>query len=129
MSIRPDMIGIVAADLAASLRFYRTLGLEVPEPPPGEPYCEVTTPNGYRISWNALAMVKANDPSWVEPAGQRLELAFRCDTPAEVDATYARLEAAGYPGHKPPWDAFWGQRYAVAVDPDGTHLSLFCPLA
>ena len=39
-----------------------------------------------------------------------------------------KLEAAGYPGHKAPWDAFWGQRYAVAVDPDGNHVSLFAPL-
>ena len=74
-------------------------------------------------------MVKsALDPGWVEPVGHRMELAFRCDTPAEVDATYRKLEAAGYAGHKEPWDAFWGQRYAVAVDPDGNRVSLFAPL-
>jgi uncharacterized glyoxalase superfamily protein PhnB len=27
-----------------------------------------------------------------------------------------------------PWDAFWGQRYAVVHDPDGNGVDLFCPL-
>jgi hypothetical protein len=33
----------------------------------------------------------------------------------------------GYEGHKPPWDAFWGQRYAVIRDPDGNTVDLFAP--
>jgi len=128
MSIRPDMIGIVVEDIAASLRFYRLLGLDVKAPNGDEPYCEVTTPNGYRISWNKVSMTKEIDPTWVEPRGQRMELAFRCDTPAEVDATHAAIVAAGYASHKAPWDAFWGQRYAVVIDPDGNHVSIFSPL-
>lgn len=36
---------------------------------------------------------------------------------------------AGYRGHKEPWDAFWGQRYAIVNDPDGNHISLFAPLS
>lgn len=31
-------------------------------------------------------------------AGPRMGLAFACDDPAEVDATYVRLVAAGYDG-------------------------------
>lgn len=31
-------------------------------------------------------------------------------------------------GHKAPWDAFWGQRYAVVVDPDGNLVDLFADL-
>ena len=129
MSIRPDMIGIVVHDLERSLRFYRLLGLDVPSPKKDEQYVEVTTPNGYRISWNALSMVKKIEPAWVEPIGHRMELAFLCDSPAEVDATYAKLEATGYKGHKAPWDAFWGQRYAIAEDPDGNRVSVFAHLA
>jgi len=29
----------------------------------------------------------------------------------------------GYRGHKAPWDAFWGQRYAIIDDPDGNRLT------
>ena len=67
------------------------------------------------------------DPSWTTPSGSpRVALAFRCEDPAAVDKTYADLVAAGYHGHLPPFDAFWGQRYAVVHDPDGNGVDLFC---
>ena len=45
-----------------------------------------------------------------------------------MNSTYAELIAAGYEGHKEPWDAFWGQRFAVLHDPDGNTVDLFAPL-
>lgn len=128
MAIQPDMIGIVVADMGEALGFYRRLGLEIADGQDREPYVEVITPNGYRISWNALAMVKEIDPDWVEPVGHRMELAFRCDSPEEVDAVHAAITAAGYRSHREPWDAFWGQRYAIVEDPDGNRVSLFASL-
>jgi uncharacterized glyoxalase superfamily protein PhnB len=44
-----------------------------------------------------------------------------------VDAAYADMVNAGYDGHLPPWDAFWGQRYAVLHDPDGNDVALYAP--
>ena len=128
MAIQPDMVGIVVRDMAAALRFYRLLGLAIREGAEAEQFAEVTTPNGYRISWNAVEMVRGIDPTWVEPVGQRVTLAFKCDSPAEVDALYQRIVQQGYEGHREPWDAFWGQRYAVVADPDGTLVDLFAPL-
>lgn len=124
-----DMVGLVVRDMGAALAFYRLLGLAVAEGQDGEAYVEVITDNGYRISWNSLEMVQGLDPDWVEPVGQRMALAFKCGDPAEVDALYAAVLAAGHPGHKAPWDAFWGQRYAQVVDPDGNVVDLFAPLA
>ena len=128
MADQPDMIGIVVRDMAAALRFYRALGLAIPEGQESEPYVQVITPNGYRISWNALEMIKQIDPAWVEPVGHRMELAFKCDSPAEVDAVHRKLVDAGYRTHKQPWNAFWGQRYAIVDDPDGNHVSIFAEL-
>lgn len=129
MAVRPDMVGMVVRDMAASLRFYRLLELAVPEGVEGEPHVEVTTPNGYRIAWDTLEMIKGMDPDYVEnPVGQRMSLAFKCDTPAEVDTLHGRVVEAGYTSHKAPWDAFWGQRYAVVVDPDGNTVDLFAAL-
>ena len=124
----PDMVGMVVADIAATLDFYRTLGLDIPTGVEGEDYVEVITPNGYRLSWNHIDMVKSLDPEWVEPVGQRISLAFKCDSPGEVDDLYRRVVEQGYTGHKEPWDAFWGQRYAVVKDPDGNTVDLFAPL-
>jgi catechol 2,3-dioxygenase-like lactoylglutathione lyase family enzyme len=128
MAIQPDMVGMVVADMGRALAFYRLLGLEIPEGNEGEPYVEVITPNGYRLSWNTEEMMRGMDPEWVTPVGQRIALAFRCDSPGEVDATYQRLTDAGYTGHKAPWDAFWGQRYAQVLDPDGNAVDVFAPL-
>ena len=62
-------------------------------------------------------------------SGPRIGLAFRLDGPGDVDACYQRLVSLGHHGHKEPWDAFWGMRYAVVVDPDGNHVDLFSPNA
>jgi len=122
------MVGIIVDEMARSLAFYRLLGLDIPEGQEDEPFVEVITPNGYRLSWNSAAMVREIDPDWAPPTkGNRLGLAFKCDSPADVDAVYHRLIGAGYRGHKEPWDAFWGQRYATVLDPDGIGVDLFAP--
>jgi uncharacterized glyoxalase superfamily protein PhnB len=128
MPIVPDMVGMSVKDVPRAIRFYRLLGLPFPDAAPGEDYVEVKT-NGYRISLNAQSLEKELIPNWTEPRGQRMGLAFLCESPAQVDATYATVIAAGHQGVKEPWDAFWGQRYALVEDPDGAHVSLFCPLA
>jgi uncharacterized glyoxalase superfamily protein PhnB len=128
MPIVPDMIGIVVADIPRAIRFYRMLGLAFADPAEGEDYVEVKT-NGYRISLNAQHLVKKLSPNWTPPRGQRHEMAFLCGSPKEVDQIYAKVVEAGEKGVKEPWDAFWGQRYAIVEDPDGAHVSLFCPLS
>jgi uncharacterized glyoxalase superfamily protein PhnB len=57
-----------------------------------------------------------------------MALAFQFDTPAGVDRAYDDLLGHGYAGHKAPWDAFWGQRYAEVHDPDGNLVDLYAPL-
>jgi catechol 2,3-dioxygenase-like lactoylglutathione lyase family enzyme len=126
MAPRLDMIGLVVQDLAASLAFYRRLGLDVPEDADGHVETQV---GGLRIAWDTFDVVRSFDPDWEPPTGgHRVGFAFLVDSPAEVDALYAELTAAGYEGHKQPWDAFWGQRYAVVLDPDGNGVDLFAPL-
>jgi uncharacterized glyoxalase superfamily protein PhnB len=125
---QPDLIAITVRDMAAALQFYRLLGMDIPLNLESEQHVEVSLPNGFRIAWDSLEMMKSLDPSWTEPAGQRMTLAFKCGSPAEVDALYARMVQSGYGGHKAPWDAFWGQRYAVVIDPDGNLVDLFAGL-
>lgn len=130
MTPRLDSIGLVVADMAASLAFYRRLGLDVPADADTQPHVECTLPGGTRVLWDTEDTIRSFDPDWTRPEGSaRTGLAFACDSPAEVDATYDALTAAGYDGHLKPWDAFWGQRYAVVHDPDGVEVSLFAALA
>ncbi|WP_030195713.1 VOC family protein [Streptomyces sp. NRRL S-87] len=128
---RLDLVGLVVSDMAASLAFYRLLGLALPPEADAEPHVEAELPGGLRLAWDTEQVVRSFDPSWTRPpagSGGRCELAFRCASPAAVDALYEELTAAGHEGHLKPWDAFWGQRYAVLRDPDGTGVSLFAPL-
>jgi catechol 2,3-dioxygenase-like lactoylglutathione lyase family enzyme len=129
MAPRFDLVGIVVEDMAASLAFYRRLGLDVPPDADGEPHVEVQLSRGLRIAWDTRETVRSFDPDWSPTTGgPAMGLAFLCDAPAEVDATYADLVGAGYDGHREPWDAFWGQRYATLRDPDGNGVDLFAPL-
>jgi catechol 2,3-dioxygenase-like lactoylglutathione lyase family enzyme len=123
----PDMVGYVVKDMAATLAFYRLLGLAIPEGVEGESYVEVITPNGYRLSWNTEEMIKSIYPHWQGGTG-RVSVAYKCASPTEVDALYASVTAAGHPTEREPFDAFWGQRYAVVQDPDGNSVDLFAPL-
>ena len=121
-----DAIGIVSADLKATVRFYRLVGLQIPDTT--EDHIEATTPGGMRVMFDTLELIKQLDPDWVKPAGNAIALAFRCINPKEVDEVYARITGAGFRGKRPPFDAFWGQRYATVLDPDGNAIDLFADL-
>ena len=90
---------------------------------------EVSTPGGVRLAWDTVDLMRSIHGHWAEATGHALVLAFKCESPSEVDALYERVTGAGYRGHKPPWDAFWGQRYAIVIDPDGNLVDLFAGLA
>ena len=127
MTARFDAIGMVVTDMAATLAFYRMLGLDIAPGLETEGHVEAELPGGSRIMWDTVDVVQSFS-EW-EPAtgGHRVSLAFRCATPADVDAAYERLTAAGHRGHLAPFDAFWGQRYATVLDPDGNPVDLFAP--
>ncbi|MFK4145324.1 VOC family protein [Streptomyces sp. NPDC004065] len=129
MTPRFDAIGLVVSDMTASVAFYRRLGLPFPEGCEREPHAEAELPGGARLLLDTEETVRSFHPAWRPPAGGgRASLALRCDGPAEVDAVYEDLVGAGYHGELKPWDAFWGQRYAVVHDPDGNAVDLFAPL-
>jgi catechol 2,3-dioxygenase-like lactoylglutathione lyase family enzyme len=130
MAPRFDLIGLVTTDLSRSLTFYRELGLDVPGGAEDAPHVETTLPGGLRLAWDTVATIQSFDPGYEPGDGaHRVALAFKCDDAADVDATYARMTGAGHEGHKAPWDAVWGMRYAILHDPDGNSVELFAELA
>ncbi|MFC9436369.1 VOC family protein [Nocardia sp. NPDC057030] len=129
MTPQLDVIGIVVTDMSASVAFYRRLGLDFPEGSEAEPHAEAALPGGFRLALDTEATIKSFHADWQPPTGAgRIGLAFRCGDPAEVDSVYATLVEAGYHGEMKPWDAFWGQRYAVVQDPDGNGVDLYAAL-
>jgi uncharacterized glyoxalase superfamily protein PhnB len=121
-------IGIVAADLPASLAFYRELGFSIPSEADSAPHVDVDLPGGLRLMFDPVSTMNSFDPDFTLTDGGRVSLAFACDSPADVDASYDRMVKAGFAGHRQPWDAVWGQRYATLRDPDGNDVDLFAAL-
>ena len=128
MGIRAETLGLIVDDMKTSLAFYRSLGLDIPADADTEDHVELggNEEGGLGLAWDTAAAIRQLDPAWSGAAG-KVGVAFRCDSPAEVDERYARLAALGY-GHNPPWDTFWGQRYARLRDPDGHRIELFALL-
>ena len=94
---RLDAIGLTCADLERSTRFYRLLGLDVPES--GGDHVDIDLGNGMRLMLDSAELVRKLDPEWTKPTDH----------------------AFGY-------DAFWGQRYATVLDPDGNAVDLYADL-
>ncbi len=117
-------ISLAAADMATTLTFYRRLGLDLPAELDSEPHAEATGPGGVRLMWDSHASLRELGLADEIPPGGT-SLAFLCADAAEVDRVYADMVAAGHHGEREPWDAVWGQRYAVLRDPDGNTVDLF----
>jgi catechol 2,3-dioxygenase-like lactoylglutathione lyase family enzyme len=122
-----NAIGITVSDLRRSLQFYRLLGLDLPEDS-DEDHVEATMANGTRLMFDPEEVIRSFLPEWTRENGNQVSLAFECASPAELDEIYARVVAAGFEGEKEPWDAFWGQRYALLGDPDGVRVNLYAAL-
>ena len=127
-----NQLNLVARDFSATLAFYRRLGLDIPDgssSPEGVRHSEITLANGFVLEVDNEALAGLYNAAWRKPEGSsRALLGFAVATREEVDRLYKELTAAGYEGRQPPYDTFWGARYAVVADPDGNDVGLMSPL-
>ncbi len=115
--------------MAKAISFYRLCGFDPPAGAGDEPHVDLQAVEGFSVMLDTADTIRMMDPGWVPPAGgHRAALAMQCASTAEVDAAYDRVVAAGHTGHLAPFDAFWGQRYAVVMDPDGNPVDFYAPL-
>jgi uncharacterized glyoxalase superfamily protein PhnB len=126
-----DAVGLVVGDLPRAVEFYRVLGV------PFEPGMEVSEhghaeaelDGGVRLMLDTEEEIRKFDPGWKRGTdASGATIAFRCQSPADVDELYAQALQAGATSHKAPWDAFWGQRYGQLRDPDGNPIDLYASL-
>ena len=117
----------------ATVAFYRALGVNVPtsriwSTKTGAHHVGVSLANGIELHFDSPRLARVYNKGFRgKEGGGNLVIGFSVKTRAEVDKTYSRLKRAGYRGLHPPWDAFWGARYAVVADPDGNHVGIMSP--
>jgi uncharacterized glyoxalase superfamily protein PhnB len=133
MSERPPdlhMLNIVVADMAASMEFYRRLGVTLPESTDASgPHVQLRTPGGFSLELDTAESARLWHAGWrADPASVGVVIGFALASRDAVDQRYAELVAAGYVGRQPPFDAFWGARYAMVADPDGNDVGLMSPI-
>ncbi len=131
MTIDFDQIDIVVADMDATLAFYRALGVEISDDAiwrtsTGIHHVDITMPSGLIIHFDSPQLAAAYDRGWRPPTGSgtRNVFSFKVTERDEVDALHRTLTDLGYECSQEPFDAFWGSRYAIFVDPDGNHVGI-----
>ncbi|MEN0059938.1 MAG: VOC family protein [Bdellovibrio sp.] len=124
-----NALGIISKDILESIRFYTLLGLQFDPCDKTTQHVEATAQNGLRIMLDSEELVKSLKTHWKKPDSASISLAFNCESPQKVDEYFKKITTAGFKAEKEPWDAFWGQRYAVVLDPDGNPIDLFAALA
>lgn len=138
--MRFAQVNVVTGDPDASIRFYRALGVEIPESaiwrtPSGIHHVTAqhssSVTDAADLDIDSAAFAREWNRGWRrEPqVAGRVVIGFAVPTRTDVDATYERITAAGYRGLQPPYDAVWGARYAVVEDPDGIAVGIMSPVS
>ncbi|HEX6421674.1 MAG TPA: VOC family protein [Acidimicrobiales bacterium] len=127
------MLNLVVGDMAAALEFYRRLGVAAPDvadlTDPARAHAQLRMPGGFSLELDTADSVRLWHAGWrADPSSTRAVMGFTLPSREAVDQRYRALTAAGHPGRQPPFDAFWGARFAIVADPDGHDVGLMSPI-
>ena len=119
MAMRFGMVVLYARDLQKSVEFYRTLGLDVPDPHPERPVAFCKMAEGVTLIITTDLLARRFDPAWTRSDhGYQQVIEFFVDDDAAVDAVWEKLTSVGYHGRTAPGHP--NGPYATLVeDPDG----------
>jgi uncharacterized glyoxalase superfamily protein PhnB len=124
------MLNLVVHDMRASLDFYRQLGIAVPDGgDAAAPHVQLRMSGGFSLELDTAESVRLWHAAWrADPATAGVVIGFSLPIREAVDERYGELTSAGYTRRQPPFDAFWGARYAIVADPDGNDVGLMSPI-
>lgn len=129
MEIQFGMIVLYARELAKSIEFYRTLGLEIPDPHPDRPVSIYRMPSGLSIIFTTDQVAALYDSHWTRPEqGYRQLMEFVVADDKSVDIVWDKLTSAGYRGLTAPAH-ITGPYAAMVEDPDGNGVLISSDIA
>jgi predicted lactoylglutathione lyase len=118
VELQLSMVVLEVRDLDRSIAFYRQLGLDLPDAPPGRPIVVHRMASGVSLLLTT-AFASRYDPNWTRPGpGYQQLLEFYVGNDEAVDQKWTELTAAGYHGRMSPTQTF-GPYAAMVDDPDG----------
>ena len=125
-----DQVNLVVSDMAASVAFYRRLGVPIQDIDPEwnaweSHHRSAELGGGIDLDLDSEVFVKRWNQGW---SAGRAVIGFKVGSRQEVDQVYEDLVGAGHRGQQSPYDAFWGARYAVIEDPDGNAVGIMSPI-
>jgi uncharacterized glyoxalase superfamily protein PhnB len=126
-----DGFNLVVSDMEATIAFYRRLGLTIDDLQPewaewAPHHRNAKAGEGAHLDFDSVEFARVWDEGWRGSNGG--VFSFSVETREAVDAIYDDLTSAGYRGSQPPYDAFFGSRYAVVEDPDGNAVGIRSPV-
>jgi catechol 2,3-dioxygenase-like lactoylglutathione lyase family enzyme len=131
-----EQINLVVRDVDASVAFYRALGLAIPDASiwrtaSGAHHVEIEMSNGFELALDSHQLAAAYNaaeerPERSSPSSPNV-MSFRVADRADVDRIYDELKDLGRGAAQEPYDAFWGSRYAIVLDPDGNQVGIMSP--
>ena len=112
------MVGLMVQDMAASLEFYRRLGIEIPEGAETKPFVQKRMQSGVSMFWDTVFADKSDPEREVPGGGYRVMLEFFLEDERAVDSKYEEMRRYGYGGRLEPVRTF-GPYAAMVDDSDG----------
>ena len=130
--VKFHQINLVARNLHETLTFYRRLGVEIPDQAvwrtdSGAHHATADTADGVDFEFDSEKLAHAYNAGFAAERG-RVVIGLSLESREAVDLAWANLIAEGAQGLQPPFDAFWGARYAIVEDPDGNPVGLMSPV-
>jgi catechol 2,3-dioxygenase-like lactoylglutathione lyase family enzyme len=124
-----NQFNLVVTDMAASVAFYRRLGLDIPDTEPAwqSSHRTASSAEGLDLDFDSVEFARRWDQGWPDQPRMGV-LGFGVASRETVDEIYEDLTSAGYRGQQAPYDAFWGARYAIVEDPDGNAVGIMSPV-
>ena len=127
---RLDQVNIVVPDVEVCRAFYTRLGIDFGDA--SDPVWAAHHVSAQHddhtpldVDLDSTTFAKKWNEGW--PGGPGVVLGFKVDSRDAVDDLVAAMAADGATVQQPPWDAFWGARYAVVTDPDGNAVGIMSP--
>src|SRR5580692_3413754 len=124
-------INLAVGKMDEALAFYRRVGIDIPDDQVWRthsgPHHATAAGEGTGLEFDSHKLSHAYNHGFAAERG-RVTIGIELESREAVDALWTQLLEEGVWGLQPPFDAPWGERFAIVEDPDGNPVALTSPV-